>query len=129
MGDGGDEAPWRNWGSAPSGNRHPAARGRSGAAYIEDSRVRNGGYSVITGWDGYMDHKASDLSLGNAGGTAHPAMIVSSPGPPCQRSVQEPLPEFQSMDGLSTCNEPEGACRRRGTGGAEAAGVQQPTQH
>ena len=31
------------------------------AAYIEDSRMRNGGCSVLTGWEGYMDRKAADL--------------------------------------------------------------------
>jgi len=31
------------------------------AAYIEDSRLRNGNHSVLTGWEGYMDRKAGDL--------------------------------------------------------------------
>jgi hypothetical protein len=31
------------------------------AAYIEDSRMRNGGCSVLSGWEGYMDRKAADL--------------------------------------------------------------------
>ena len=36
------------------------------AAYLENSHRKNGGCSVLTGWEGYMDRKASDLVASNA---------------------------------------------------------------
>ena len=99
-------------------------------AYIEDSRVRNGGCSVITGWDGYMDRKASDLvSTGNAGKYRASnddrifsrSSVLNDPSKNrCQSS--------QSMDAPVSprANEPEGGSSVDAAGtqaGAEAAGV------